>query len=121
MQEQSKGIISFFAMHPVAGNLLMIIMIIFGLFGVSNLNRQIMPDDLPQKIRGSSQKIVRPDFEVFAEGVNFTTAVTEYEKALILKALEKTNWVKNRAAELLQIKRTTLVEKIKRYKITKDG
>lgn len=84
-------------------------------------NRQIMPADLPQKMRGGSQKITRPDFEVFAEGVNFTTAVTEYEKALILKALEKTNWVKNRAAELLQIKRTTLVEKIKRYKITKDG
>ena len=84
-------------------------------------NRQIMPEDLPRKMRGSSQKIARPDFEVFAEGVNFTTAVTEYEKALILKALEKTNWVKNRAAELLQIKRTTLVEKIKRYKITKDG
>ena len=44
MQEKSKGIISFFALHPVAGNLLMIIMVIFGLFGVSNLNRQIMPD-----------------------------------------------------------------------------
>jgi DNA-binding NtrC family response regulator len=29
--------------------------------------------------------------------------------------LEKANWVKNRAADLLQIKRTTLVEKIKRY------
>jgi sigma-54 specific flagellar transcriptional regulator A len=45
--------------------------------------------------------------------------VTEYEKELILGALEKTKWVKNKAAELLQIKRTTLVEKIKRYGIEK--
>jgi DNA-binding NtrC family response regulator len=38
-----------------------------------------------------------------------------------LSALEKTNWVKNRAADLLQIKRTTLVEKIKRYQLEKPS
>jgi DNA-binding NtrC family response regulator len=54
------------------------------------------------------------------EGIDFNTAVTEYEKALIMKALERTNWVKNKAAELLQIKRTTLVEKIKRYNLKQD-
>ena len=43
----------------------------------------------------------------------------EFEKALILSALEKADWVKNKAAQLLNVKRTTLVEKIKRYKIDK--
>jgi sigma-54 specific flagellar transcriptional regulator A len=57
---------------------------------------------------------------VTGEGIDFNTAVTEYEKALILKALEKTNWIKNKAAELLQIKRTTLVEKIKRYNLKRE-
>ncbi|MBT8444055.1 MAG: efflux RND transporter permease subunit, partial [Gammaproteobacteria bacterium] len=38
-----RGIISFFATHRVAGNLLMMLMILFGLYGVSNLNRQIIP------------------------------------------------------------------------------
>ena len=38
------GVVSFFATHRVAGNLLMILMVIFGLFGASNLNRQVMPD-----------------------------------------------------------------------------
>ncbi len=47
--------------------------------------------------------------------------MSEFEKDLILRALEKTNWVKNRAAELLRIKRTTLVEKIKRYSLEKPG
>jgi len=46
---------------------------------------------------------------------------TTLEKALIISALEKTNWVKNRAAKLLKIKRTTLVEKIKRYNLEKDS
>jgi transcriptional regulator with PAS, ATPase and Fis domain len=83
--------------------------------------REIEPADLPGKMRADDRKSAQPAFEIFSEGLNFTTAVTEYEKALILKALEKTNWVKNRAAELLQIKRTTLVEKIKRYNITRES
>jgi DNA-binding NtrC family response regulator len=33
---------------------------------------------------------------------------------LILKALEKTRWNKNKAAQLLRMNRTTLVEKIKK-------
>ena len=52
-------------------------------------------------------------------GISFQTAVSEFEKKLILNALEKTSWVKNRAADLLKIKRTTLVEKIKRYSLEK--
>ena len=38
------GVIAFFATHPVAASLFMAIMIIFGLYGISGLNRQIMPD-----------------------------------------------------------------------------
>ena len=44
MADRATGAISFFATHPVAGNLLMVLMVMFGLFGVSNLNRQVMPD-----------------------------------------------------------------------------
>jgi DNA-binding NtrC family response regulator len=43
--------------------------------------------------------------------------VNEYEKQLILHALEKAGWVKNRAAKLLKMNRTTLVEKIKKQGI----
>jgi transcriptional regulator with PAS, ATPase and Fis domain len=81
----------------------------------------IQPVDLPDRIKGIRRPGTSPDIEQYADGVNFNTAVTEYEKALILRALERSNWVKNRAAELLQIKRTTLVEKIKRYNIKKEA
>ena len=79
-------------------------------------------EDLPEKIRQGGETTGRgkgraaPD-----EGISFQTAVSEFEKALIVNALEKSNWVKNRAAGLLKIKRTTLVEKIKRYRLEKSG
>ncbi len=81
---------------------------------------QILPEDLPEKIRvESSRDAQRKDLS--GQGISFNTAVSEFEKALIISALDKTNWVKNKAAQLLKIKRTTLVEKIKRYNLEKDS
>ena len=47
-------------------------------------------------------------------GINLKNAVEEFERGLITEALEKTNWVKNNAAGLLELNRTTLVEKIRK-------
>ena len=80
----------------------------------------IEPEDLPQKIRAANDRLVQPKSQAPGAGISFNTAVSEFEKALIISALEKSNWVKNRAAKLLKIKRTTLVEKIKRYNLGKD-
>jgi DNA-binding NtrC family response regulator len=83
----------------------------------------LVPEDLPPKMRILEGKDgLRPEEAPADAGIDFHTAVSEFEKSLILKALEKTSWVKNRAADLLKIKRTTLVEKIKRYSLEKpDG
>ena len=80
---------------------------------------EITPQDLPKKIKIIKRPETLPEIDVPGEGIDFNTAVTKYEKALIINALEKTNWIKNKAADFLQIKRTTLVEKIKRHKIKK--
>jgi len=74
-------------------------------------------EDLPERIAGrtgSSQMIQTfvPD-----EGFSLSTAVNEFERQLIINALEKTGWIKNRAAKLLNMNRTTLVEKIKKQGI----
>jgi len=75
--------------------------------------------DLPTKIRGTRSVIIPPPAKEISEsGIPLATAVTEFEKALILQSLEKAKWVKNKAAKLLHLNRTTLVEKIKRYEIT---
>ena len=105
--------------HPWPGNVRELRNLIERLV-VLNESGTILPEDLPANIRGINRSTLPPQFDIYSDGVDFNTAVTEYEKELILQALEKTNWVKNRAAELLQIKRTTLVEKIKRYGIDKE-
>jgi DNA-binding NtrC family response regulator len=77
-------------------------------------------EDLPVKIRGASATVAAPVGAValIEAGINLNSAVTEFEKALILQSLEKTQWVKNKAAQLLNLNRTTLVEKIKRHQLT---
>jgi len=81
---------------------------------------EILPEDLPDKIRSvvisSCAKL--PEIKITNDGISLNSAVSEFEKALIFQSLEKTMWVKNQAAKLLQVNRTTLVEKIKRYQIT---
>ena len=88
---------------------------------VLNEGEEILIEDLPDKFRTVSSQQVQHKLEVDGEGISFNTAVSEFEKALIISALEKTNWVKNKAAQILKIKRTTLVEKIKRYNLGKDS
>jgi len=51
------------------------------------------------------------------KGISFHTQVAEFERRLLLEALEQTSWVKEKAAKLLKLKRTTLIEKMKRREI----
>ncbi len=75
-------------------------------------------NDLPEYIvNNSGTNISTSVASVFDNGVGFNQAVDQYQKSLILHALEETRWVKARAAALLKMNRTTLVEKIKKMKI----
>ena len=76
----------------------------------------LVAEDLPEKI---SRKPAAPDlkeqFIRFSEGgINLSREVEEYENHLIIEALRKANGVTTRAAQLLHLNRTTLVEKLKR-------
>ncbi len=109
---------------------------------VLSIGPTIMPRDLPDKVFGDAQKekcqplegeeeeegnpalilqqSLRQSFHVGIPegGINLKKTVEEFEKELLLEALEKTGWVKNKAANLLGLNRTTLVEKLKKLKIT---
>jgi DNA-binding NtrC family response regulator len=54
-------------------------------------------------------------------GVPFKEAVGAYERQLIIKALKAASGVQKRAAELLQVKPTTLHEMMKRLNISADS
>ena len=51
------------------------------------------------------------------EGINFDALVTKVERDLLLQSLAKAGGNKMRAAQLLNMKRTTFVEKLKRLQI----
>lgn len=79
----------------------------------------VTDDDLPEKIlsghtqdTASSLGFILPD-----EGIDLSDVVSDFEKNIIIQALNKSGWIKNRAAKLLNLNRTTLVEKIKKQGI----
>ena len=76
----------------------------------------ISVDDLPEKIcRKRPAPEVKEQFIRFNEdGINLSREVEQYENHLIIEALRKANGVTTRAAQLLHLNRTTLVEKLKR-------
>lgn len=78
-------------------------------------------EDLPPKISGWQKgNGTNVTIDLTKEGINFNDHVSQLEKDLLLKALKMSGGVKNRAAKLLHLNRTTLVEKLKRLNIT-DG
>ena len=76
-------------------------------------------DDLPEKISLNAKPVetIEPP-ELTGEGLDFNRLVADFEKNLLLKALKMSGGVKNRAAKLLFLNRTTLVEKLKRLNLT---
>lgn len=74
-------------------------------------------DDLPPGFCDKQELQPGRSLELTESGINMVTVVAEMESSLILQALKMAEGVKARAAALLGINRTTLVEKIKRLKI----
>ena len=75
-----------------------------------------LPTDFGQTDADSRESAVACP-KVTEQGVDMPQFVASIERDLIQSALALANGVKARAANLLNIKRTTLVEKIKRLRI----
>ncbi len=75
---------------------------------------EIQVSDLPPNLRRSAVPAEPETPRVSAGGIAFKEVVDRFETNLILQALEQTNWNKNRAAQLLGLNRTTLLEKLKK-------
>ena len=81
---------------------------------------RIEPGDLPARLRGlSSEKREAPKLP--EAGIDLRMAVASFENNLIQQALDRTGWNKNRAAMLLKLNRTTLVEMLKRKRMVPNA
>ena len=74
---------------------------------------EIGGEDLPAQFHRVQERS-HPAPRVSDAGIEFNEVVAQLETDLILQALEQTHWNKNRAAGLLGLNRTTLLEKIKK-------
>src|SRR6478672_3109212 len=77
---------------------------------------RIDADLIPDNVR-SGRRFQMPQFVVPPEGISYRDAEASFQRNLIESALEAAGGVQKRAAELLQIKPTTLNEMIKRHDI----
>ncbi|MBP1634943.1 MAG: zraR 27 [Acidobacteria bacterium] len=81
---------------------------------LSGVRDQIDAGDLPPDIQDAGIGAMPQEFALPEEGIDFEEYVSKVELDLIKQSLERTGGNKGRAAQLLNLKRTTLVEKLKR-------
>ncbi len=75
-------------------------------------------EPLPQTAAAASPASGRSvDVALGETGINLNEMVSTMERSLIMKALEQAGGVRSRAAQLLGLNRTTLLEKMKKMKI----
>ncbi|MFO0593298.1 MAG: sigma-54 dependent transcriptional regulator [Polyangiaceae bacterium] len=86
------------------------------------LGSVVTEHDLPARVRNANKA---PKSEPCPQsaglpdgGIDLRAAVEEFESNLVRQALDRTGWNKNRAAQLLGINRTTLVEMVKRKRLS---
>ncbi len=76
---------------------------------------QIDIGDLPSDVQEAQETVASPVVALPEEGIDLDEYIANVERELIQRSLERTGGNKGQAAKLLNLKRTTLVEKLKRF------
>jgi DNA-binding NtrC family response regulator len=100
--------------YPWPGNVRQLENAIERAVALSGGRTQIETADLTPDIQQASQAAAAPDVNLPEGGIDFDGYINRIEHDLIRRALEKTGGNKGQASKLLNLKRTTLVEKLKR-------
>ena len=87
---------------------------------MSGTGAELGVPQLPDEIRRPLESHAMPSMTIPDEGINFVSVVSQLERDLILRCLEKTGGNKRQAARLLQLSRTTLIDKLRRFKVGGD-
>jgi DNA-binding NtrC family response regulator len=80
-------------------------------------NREVTLQDLPSHLRMDLVDLESGHLDLPSSGLDLRMLLSQLEDRLIGQALERTGGNKNRAAELLGMNRTTLVEKLRRRNV----
>lgn len=83
-------------------------------------SHRVVATDLPSTLQESSPSLPAAP-QIPPQGLSFRDVVDQFESDLILQALEITHGNKNRAAQLIQMNRTTMLEKMKKKGVKFDA
>jgi transcriptional regulator with PAS, ATPase and Fis domain len=76
---------------------------------------------LPDDLRVPASTSLVPTVAIPDEGISFTSIVSQLERDLILNVLEKTRGNKRQAARLLNLSRTTFIDKLQRLNLESES
>jgi DNA-binding NtrC family response regulator len=100
--------------YPWPGNIRQLENAIEHAVAMSGGEREITPNMLPEEIRQPGQSSLLTPVTIPDEGLDFTSVMTQLERELLRRGLEKTGGNKRQAARLLNLSRTTLIDKLNR-------
>jgi DNA-binding NtrC family response regulator len=110
----SQGAMRVLMAFPWPGNVRQLENAIERAVTLSSGRTEIDLPDLPPEIQAVPEAASAPFVEFPDNGLDMPAYLSSIEKDLIKRSLQRTGGNRNKAAELLRIKRTTLVEKLKR-------
>jgi len=100
--------------YPWPGNIRQLENAIEHAVAVSGAEREIGPHMLPEDVRSPGRSAMLAPVTIPDEGLDFSAVMTQLERELITRGLEKTGGNKRQAARLLNLSRTTLIDKLQR-------
>ena len=87
---------------------------------VMSQGNRITVDSLPQNIAEGCESSDNHSLTIPEEGMDLDRVITELEQDLLLKALEKSGWVKKEAARILNMSFRSFRYKLSKYGITRE-
>jgi len=84
---------------------------------MSPLTGEITADALPEEVRLPAATAVPHSIAIPDEGLDFGTVISDIERDLLRRCLERTSGNKRQAARLLNLSRTTFLDKLQRLQL----
>jgi two-component system, NtrC family, response regulator AtoC len=88
---------------------------------MSGTEREIPMRALPEDIRSNADVPAMTPMNIPDDGLDFASVVSQLERDLILRCLEKTGGNKRQAARLLNLSRTTFIDKLNRLGVQESA
>ena len=112
----SPGVIEVLKQYPWPGNVRELENLVERLVILTEGETVEVPD-LPERFHPRPLAYLPEAADFPDQGIDFSAVIQKMEQTLIIKALERADGVKSRAAELLKLNRTTLIEKMRKQRI----